>query len=243
MISRSGAGACNHRLLAGPAGIFGTVRHDHPELRRDHVEPLRGLLADHMHGRAAAGAVGVVGLDRHIARAADGAGSAPRLARRFSARARAATWVLLVVGGLVAGNGLLDVLERQKQLLGIELLRTPAELRTLQLAQQMPQAIDLRQRLVALGDRGVTLRTRRREQRMQRFDIGRKLIGAISLTRDTESDSRAVVITTMRSLIQLVAALTMSPSAAQRHGHAAATSPSRRRARRAAMRSVASRRR
>ena len=30
----------HHRLLAGPAGVFGTVRHDHPELRRDHVEPL-----------------------------------------------------------------------------------------------------------------------------------------------------------------------------------------------------------
>ena len=41
----------HHRLLAGPAGIFGAVRHDHPELRRDHVEPLGGVLADHMHGR------------------------------------------------------------------------------------------------------------------------------------------------------------------------------------------------
>ena len=45
--------------------------------------------------------------------------------------------VLLVVGSLVAGNGLLDVLKRQKQLLGIELLRTAAELRALQLAQEM----------------------------------------------------------------------------------------------------------
>jgi hypothetical protein len=32
---------------------------------------------------------------------------------------------------------LLDVLKRQKQLLGIELLRTPAELCALQLAQEM----------------------------------------------------------------------------------------------------------
>jgi hypothetical protein len=47
----------------------------------------------------------------------------------------------------VAGNRLLDILERQKQLLGIELLRTAAELRALQLAQQMPQAINLRPRL------------------------------------------------------------------------------------------------
>ena len=58
-------------------------------------------------------------------------------------------WVLLVVVGLVAGNGLLDILERQKQLLGIELLRTPAELRSLQLAQEMPQAINLRRSAIA----------------------------------------------------------------------------------------------
>jgi hypothetical protein len=52
---------------------------------------------------------------------------------------------------------------------------TPAELRTLQLAQEMPQAIDLRQRVVALGDRGIALRPRRRHQRMQHFDVGGKL--------------------------------------------------------------------
>ena len=92
----------------------------------------------------------------------------------LGARARADR-VLLVVVGLVAGNGLLDVLERQKQLLRIELLRAPAELRALQLAQQMPQAIDLRQRLVALGERGVALGARRREERLQRVDVLRKL--------------------------------------------------------------------
>ena len=83
--------------------------------------------------------------------------------------------VLLVVGRLVAGNRLFNILECQKQLLGIELLRTPAELRTLQLAQQMPQAINLRKGMIALYDRGVTLRTRRRDQHMQRIDIRRKL--------------------------------------------------------------------
>ena len=71
--------------------------------------------------------------------------------------------VLLVIGGLVAGNGLLEILKRQSQLLGIELLRTPAELRTLQLAQQVPQAIHLRQRLVALGNGRVAIRARRRD--------------------------------------------------------------------------------
>ena len=91
--------------------------------------------------------------------------------------------ILLVLDGLVAGENLLDILERQKQLLGIKLLRATAELRALQLAQQMPQAVHLRQRLVALGDRSVAscdrtvaLRARRRKQRLQRADVRRKLI-------------------------------------------------------------------
>jgi len=44
-------------------------------------------------------------------------------------------------------------------------------LRALQLTQEMPQAVILRQRLVALGDCCVTLCTRRRHQRMQRFNV------------------------------------------------------------------------
>jgi hypothetical protein len=70
---------------------------------------------------------------------------------------------------------LLDIFQGQSQLLGIELLRTPAELCTLQLPQQVPQAIDLRQRLVALDNRCVALGARRCDQRLQRFDVGRKL--------------------------------------------------------------------
>ena len=83
--------------------------------------------------------------------------------------------VFLVIGGFAGSNGLFDILQRQQQLLGIELLRTSAELRTLQLAQQVPQAIILQERLVALGDRSVTLGTRHRKQRMQCFDIAGKL--------------------------------------------------------------------
>ena len=40
---------------------------------------------------------------------------------------------------------------------GIELLRAFAEVRTLQLAKQMAQAIDLRERVVALADGGLAL--------------------------------------------------------------------------------------
>jgi hypothetical protein len=57
-----------------------------------------------------------------------GGGNAPGRAHRH---APVQPPVLLVLGGLVAGNGLLDILEGQNQLLGIDLLRTPAELLTL----------------------------------------------------------------------------------------------------------------
>ena len=95
----------NHRLLAGAAGIFGTVRHDHPELRRDHVEPLRGVLADHMHRRAAARAVGVFGLDRHMNARQMGGQRAAIGAALLGAR-RCGRRVLLVVGGFARRQSL-----------------------------------------------------------------------------------------------------------------------------------------
>jgi hypothetical protein len=45
--------------------------------------------------------------------------------------------VLLVVGGFVGRDGLLDVLQRQGELVWIKLLRLSAELHPLQLTQKM----------------------------------------------------------------------------------------------------------
>ena len=59
------------------------------------------------------------------------AGSAPRLARRFSARSSAIASFFLV--GFVLGDRLLDILQRQEQLVGVKLLRAFAEVRTLRL--------------------------------------------------------------------------------------------------------------
>ena len=165
----------NHRLLAGAAGIFGTVRHEHPELRRDHVEPLRDVLADHMHRRAAARAVPVLGLDRHVnARQMGGQRAAVRPA--LLGPRRGGGLVLLVVGRLAGRDRLLDVLQRQSELVRIELLGFAAELHALQLAQKMREAIVLPERRVALDDRGVPLGQRRRQPRLQRVDVGRRLI-------------------------------------------------------------------
>ena len=183
----------HHRLGAGPAGILRTVGDDHPVLRRDHVEPLRGILADHTHGRAATGAVAVVGLDRHM-HPRQMAGKRATIDTALVGAGTRGHLVLFVVVGLVGRNHLLDVLERQTQLLGVELLRMAAKLRTLQLAQQVPQAVVLRQGMVALHERGVTLRPRRSDQRMQGCDIGWKRIGALAHARE-ESDSRPSVDT------------------------------------------------
>jgi hypothetical protein len=107
-----------------------------------------------MHRRGAAGAIGIVGLDRHV--------DARQMERKRTAIDAALRGphaccrrVLLVVFGFLGGDGLLDIFERQKQLIGIELLRAPAKLRTLQLPEQMAQPIELGERPVTFGDRGI----------------------------------------------------------------------------------------
>jgi transposase-like protein len=181
----------NHAIRAGPAGIFGTMRDDHAELRWNDVEPLRGFLADHMHRRAAARAIGIFGRNRHVDVRQMGRKCATIAVAPISALA-CARRVLLVLGRLVAGNGLLDVLNGQQQLLRIELFRPAAELRTLQLPQEVAQPVVLRQRLIAFGNRSVALGARRRDQRLQRLDTGRNLICDLAHA-DIQADSRGTV--------------------------------------------------
>ena len=88
--------------------------------------------------------------------------------------------VLLVVGGLARGDGLLDILERQGELVWVEFLGPAAELHALQLTQEMLQAIDLRQRLVTRRTRLVALGERGRELRLQLGDFDRQLICALA---------------------------------------------------------------
>ena len=175
-------GCLDHGLFAGAAGVFGTVCDDHAELRRDHVKPLGLLFTDHMHGRLAAWTVRIFRSDRYVhARQMKRQRPAIGVARLGTRLCR--LHVLLVVAGLAFGNCLFDILERQKQLVAIKLLRTPAKLSAAQLAKQMAQAIDLRERAVALANggialchRSVALHPRRHHQRMQSLGIRRKLI-------------------------------------------------------------------
>jgi hypothetical protein len=150
------------------------MRDDHPELCRDHVEPSRGLFADDMHRCAATWTVRIFRLDRHVYMRQMG-GERTAICATFVGTPLCRHRILLVVGGLVTGDGLLDIFESQQQLLAIELLRAPAELRSLQLTQKMSQTIVLRQRLVAFRNRSITLSARRCDKRLQHFDVGGKL--------------------------------------------------------------------
>ncbi len=179
----------NHRLLAGAASVFGTVRHDRPELRRDDVESLGGFLDDHMHGRAAARAGLVLGLDRHMDAWKMGGKRAAIGPALFCAGA-SAPLVLLVVGRLARGDRLLDILERQGELVRIELLGPTAELHALQLMQEMLQAIDLRQGLIARRTRRVALGERDREPRLQLRDFDRRLIRALAHAPEENRSAR-----------------------------------------------------
>ena len=57
-------------------------------------------------------------------------------------------------------------------------------MRPLQLAQKMAQPIILRQCLVALDNRGITLGTRCHEERLQRVDVHRQLRCGVAHARN-----------------------------------------------------------
>ena len=153
--------------------------HYHPELRRDHVDPLRGLLADQMHGRPAARAAGIGGRDGHVHARQMGRKRAALGSALLAAGPRRRR-ILLVVGTR-RPQWPADILS-QLQLLGIGLSggRTASGA----IGQQMLQVIHPRQRVVALGDRSVSLNAHRRYQRLQRFDIHRQLIRPLAHARN-----------------------------------------------------------
>ena len=162
----------HHRPLAGAAGVFRPARHDHFVLRRDDVEPLRAIFADHMHRAAAAWTGGIFRFDDDLdPRQMLGQRTAPGtpLFRARLAQRRI---------GLARGNGLFEIFQSQVELVGIELFRTPAELHPLQLANQVAQSVVLTSELIALFDEprllrplGVALGPRRQHQRTQRDDV------------------------------------------------------------------------
>ena len=110
-----------------------------------------------VQGPAAAGAALVLDVDQDLD---------PRQVRRQGAQVAppnpwrprgAAPCSHLLLRRLGRRDGLLEVLQAELQLVGVELLRAAAELPALQLPDQEPQLLDLGLRRVALGAKGVTL--------------------------------------------------------------------------------------
>jgi len=154
----------HNRLLAGAAGVFRAASNDHPILRRDDIEPLRAILANHVHRAATTRAGPVLGLDDEFdprqmlgERAAAGAA--------LSGTALPQPRVGLLLLGLGGGNRLLEIFQRQAELIGIEPLRVPAELHALQLADQLAQPVVLIGEPGLLRALGIALGPRRQHQR------------------------------------------------------------------------------
>ena len=134
----------HHGILAAAAGVARPARHPHPQLRRRDVELLGAQFADAVHGATAAWAGSVLDIDHHlIARQVRrqrtmiaGGGIGPGLACcQQPVRPRP--------GRLVLGDGLLQILEPELQLIGCQLFGAATELVTRQALDQQPQFVVL----------------------------------------------------------------------------------------------------
>jgi hypothetical protein len=148
---RLGSGGLHHPLRTPPAGVFGPPGDQDLEAGRGDVEPLGHVLADDVHGPAAAWAGAVLGFEhdllaRQLRRQSAAIGPA-RDPGAFGTRSIARR---LLQRGLGSGDGLLQVLQRQRQLVGIEHLRAAAEAVSLQRLDDQPQPRDLAMRPVPL---------------------------------------------------------------------------------------------
>ncbi len=113
--------------LTGSAGILRPPCDDHPELRGDNVQPLADVLADHVPLAATVAQRGL-GFDHFFdARQMSGQRSAVGLAGRRGPR-RCDQWIGLTFG-LDLGNRGLDILQRQLELIRIDLLGLAPEQR------------------------------------------------------------------------------------------------------------------
>jgi hypothetical protein len=184
----------HHHPLAGAAGKLRSLRHENPELRRDHVEPLGNVLADRHHLSAAAGAGGALRHQNHLD---------PRQMRRQLAAAGTALGAALLpqlrIPLLGLGTGLgdrrLEVGKAEFQLLLRKPLGLPAELHPPQLQQERAQPVVLRleritlrlerithgtcvialgKSIVAFGENREQRRTQNRRIVRQGGDVGRR---------------------------------------------------------------------
>ena len=135
----------HHGPLAGAAGVAGAARDAHPQLRGRDVELLGAQFVDHVQRTAAAWAVMVLDVDHHLI-----AGQMRRQSAVIAIRSSFAPLPLRVLPRgrrvlcrLVFGDGLLEVLQPELELVRVELLGAAAELVAHQALDQQPQLVVL----------------------------------------------------------------------------------------------------
>jgi hypothetical protein len=172
-----------HLAGAGAAGIFGAARDNHLELQRDHVEPLGHILADLVLEPAAArtGLVGDVD-DDLFARQMRRQRAAIDLPLTHRGRLAGSRSAILLGCGFDRRQRLFHVLERERQLIGIEPFRAAAELMALQRLDDRRQPLRLIARRRKLLGMTCTLR---QQQSPQRLRIGRERISRVHAVKCT----------------------------------------------------------
>jgi hypothetical protein len=147
-------------LRAAPAGVFRAARHQHPDLGRDHVQPLGHVLADPGHLAAAAGALGAGGLD-HPLDPGKMRRQMPPVAPGLAGRLRTLSpqrSLSFLLRSLEHALGQFGIFERQVELVRRQLLGALAELLAPGCAQDILQPalclLRLGQRRLDLGQAG-----------------------------------------------------------------------------------------
>lgn len=131
---------CLHNAVgAAAASVFGAARHDHPELRRDDVQPFRHVFADAMQA-APAGAGQALGFD-HLLDARQVVGQRPAIDRPGPGAPLGSGGIGFFVR-MDRSDCRLQILQRQLKLVRVDLLRLAPEGDLLEGGDQLLQPLD-----------------------------------------------------------------------------------------------------
>jgi hypothetical protein len=134
-------GRLHDPVLTGPAGVFGPAHHEHPELRRHEVEPLGDVFADAVQRARTARAESVLDID-HALEPRQMRGQAAAVHAPLGGSHRLVWRARLLLCGL-RGLALLDLFEREQQLIFGQRLGTASEAMALQLLDDLAQPLAL----------------------------------------------------------------------------------------------------
>jgi len=193
-----------HHLFAGPAGKLRTMRDDHAILGGKDVQPLARLLADHMHRRIAARAVGA----RWRHRLVDARQMVGQCAALACPRARQPR-LFLLLGRLGLRERCFDVFEGELELVGRKpfepfvprakavIVRLAKKVMHMLVEALQPVALGLKLCFldplgVALGNRNIALCNGFQRQRAQALNIVGKRIGRAHTRSRTQSRANAM---------------------------------------------------